>query len=109
MKDIIKALDKLDVYIYIYNHKYKDAVEITLHFIKELKFAYRHNANKLGRALVAYLWEEMWRLQASELSYNEARGPIYYLETMENPNPRRWSAKTMGPVWVNWCFNFLGT
>ena len=33
---------------YTYNHKYKDAVEITLHFIniKELKFAYRQNGNK---------------------------------------------------------------
>ena len=42
---------------YIYNHKYKDAVEITLHFIniKELKFSYRQNGNKLARALVAYL------------------------------------------------------
>ena len=40
-----------------YNHKYKGATEITLHFIniKELKFAYRHNRNKLARALVAYL------------------------------------------------------
>ena len=40
---------------YIYNHKYKDAVEITLHFIniKELKFSYRRNGNKLARALVA--------------------------------------------------------
>ena len=23
---------------------------------------------------------------------------------IQKPNPRRWSAKTMGPVWVNWCF-----
>jgi hypothetical protein len=39
------------------NHEYKDAVEITLHFIniKELKFVYRHNRNKLPKALVAYL------------------------------------------------------
>ena len=42
---------------YTYNHKYKDAMEITLHFIniKELKFAYRQNGNKLARVLVAYL------------------------------------------------------
>jgi hypothetical protein len=39
------------------NHEYKDAVEITLHFIniKELKFVYRHNRNKLARVLVAYI------------------------------------------------------
>ena len=44
---------------YTCNHKYKDAVEITLHFIniKELKFAYRQNGNKIARALVAYLWK----------------------------------------------------
>ena len=35
--------------------------------------------------MVAYLWEEMWRLHASELSYNEARRSIYCWETMENP------------------------
>ena len=42
---------------YINNHKYKDAAEITLHFIniEELRFAYRQNGNKLARALVAYL------------------------------------------------------
>ena len=42
---------------YTYNHKYKYAVEISLHFIniKELKFAYRQNGNKLVGALVAYL------------------------------------------------------
>ena len=42
---------------YAYNHKYKYAVEITLHFIniKELKFVYRHNGNKLAKVLVAYL------------------------------------------------------
>ena len=42
---------------YTYNHKYENAAEITLHFIsiKELKFAYRQNGNKLARALVAYL------------------------------------------------------
>ena len=72
---------------YTYNHKYKDATEITLYFIniKVLKFAYRQNGNKLARALVAYLLEETWRLQASELCYIEARGPINYLEIMENP------------------------
>ena len=42
---------------YTYNHKYKDAAEITLHFIniKELKFVYRHNGKKLAKVLVAYL------------------------------------------------------
>ena len=71
---------------YTYNLKYKYATEITLHFIniKELKFSYKQNGNKLARAIVAYLWEEMWRLQASQLRYNEAPGPSYYLETMEN-------------------------
>ena len=28
---------------------------------------------------------------------------------VQKPNPRRSSAKTMDPVWVNWCFNFPGT
>jgi len=32
--------------------------------------------------MVAYLWEEMWWLHASELSYNEAQRPIYYWETV---------------------------
>ena len=41
--------------------------------------------NKLAMALVAYLWEDLWQIQAFELCYNEAQGPIYYLETMENP------------------------
>jgi hypothetical protein len=42
---------------YTNNHEYKDASEITLHFIniKELKFVYRQNRNKPARALVAYL------------------------------------------------------
>jgi hypothetical protein len=42
---------------YINNHEYKYAAEITLHFIsiKELKFVYRHNRNKLDRALISYL------------------------------------------------------
>jgi hypothetical protein len=42
---------------YTNNHEYKDASEITLHFIniKEPKFVYRQNGNKLARALVAYL------------------------------------------------------
>ena len=73
-----------------------------------MKYAYKQNVPKLAKAMVAYLWEEMWSLQASKLCSNEARGPIYYLKIMENPNPRRWSAKTMGPVWVNRCFNFPG-
>jgi hypothetical protein len=42
---------------YTINHEYKNAMEITLHFIniKELKFVYRQNINKQARALVAYL------------------------------------------------------
>jgi hypothetical protein len=42
---------------YTNNDKYRDAVEITLHFIniKALKFVYRQNGNKLARVLVAYL------------------------------------------------------
>ena len=38
---------------YTSNHKYKDAAEISLHFIniEELKFSYRKNGNKLARAL----------------------------------------------------------
>lgn len=35
------------------------------------------NGNKLARAMVAYLLEEMWQLHASKLCYNEARRPIY--------------------------------
>jgi len=31
--------------------------------------------------MVAYLLEEMWRLHASELCYNEAHAPIYYWKT----------------------------
>ena len=40
---------------YRYNQKYKIAIEITLHFIniKELKFSYKQNGNKLARVLVA--------------------------------------------------------
>ena len=34
----------------------------------------RRNGNKLAHAMVAYLLEEMWRLHASELCYNEAQG-----------------------------------
>ena len=40
------------------------------------------NGNNPARAMVAYLWEEMWWLHASELSYNEAQRPIYYWETV---------------------------
>ena len=42
---------------YRYTHKHKDVVEIKLHFIniKELKYAYIHNGNKLAQAMVAYL------------------------------------------------------
>ena len=42
---------------YRYNHKYRDAAEITLHFINIiiLKYAYKHNGNKIAQAMVAYL------------------------------------------------------
>ena len=42
---------------YINRNKHRDAAEIKVHFIniKSLKYAYRHNGNKLARALVAYL------------------------------------------------------
>jgi hypothetical protein len=42
---------------YRYKHKHRDAAEIKLHFIniKELKYAYIQNGNKLARAMVAYL------------------------------------------------------
>ena len=42
---------------YTYSYKYKNVAEMTVNFvnIKELKFIYRHNGNKLARALVAYL------------------------------------------------------
>ena len=65
----------------MYNHKYKDAVKITLHFIniKELKFVYRQNGNKLARVLVAYLWEDMRRLQASELSVTMRLEGLYII------------------------------
>ena len=61
-------------------------MEIRLHFIniKSQKYLYKHDGNKIARVLVASLWEEMWRLQTSELYYNEAQGPIYYGEKMEN-------------------------
>ena len=51
---------------YTKNHKNKDAVEITIHFIniKELKLVYRQDGNKLARVLVAYLQEAMWRVHA---------------------------------------------
>ena len=42
---------------YTNDHKNKDAVEITLHFIniRELEVVYRHGGNKIARVLVAYL------------------------------------------------------
>ena len=42
---------------YTNNHKNKDVVEITLHFIniEELKRVYSKDGNKLARVLVAYL------------------------------------------------------
>jgi len=42
---------------YRYKHKHKVATKIRLHFIniKELKYAYIQNGNKLAQAMVAYL------------------------------------------------------
>ena len=42
---------------YWYTHKHRNTIEIKLHFIniKELKYAYIHNQNKLARAMVSYL------------------------------------------------------
>jgi len=36
------------------------------------------NGNKPARVMVVYFREEMWRLHASELPYNEAQVPFYY-------------------------------
>ena len=95
------------------NDKYKDTIEIILHFInvKYWNMLINKNGNTLARAIVAYVWREMWWLHGSELSYNEARRPIYCWETMENhkhpkPNPRRWSTKLWAPFWVNWYIDF---
>ena len=51
------------------NHIHKDSVEIILHFIngKYWNMLTTGNRNKPVRAMVAYLWEEMWRQHASEL------------------------------------------
>jgi len=70
----------------IYKHEHKDVEEIKLHFvnIKKLKYAYIQNGNKLAQVMVAYLWEEMWQLHASELCYNEAQGHFYYWTTKGN-------------------------
>ena len=42
---------------YIYNHKHRDAIEIELHFIniKELKYSYIQNGNRLGWVMATYL------------------------------------------------------
>lgn len=45
--------------------------------------------------MVAYLREEMWQLHAYELSYNEAKGPFYYLTIRENPKQPKPSTKEM--------------
>ncbi len=46
---------------YRYNHKCKDAVEITLHFIniKYLNMLTNIMEIRIARAMVAYLWEEI--------------------------------------------------
>jgi len=97
-------------------HKHRDAAEIRLHFInnKWLKYAYRQNGNKIAQALVVYLWEEMCRLLASELYVTMRLERLYIIEkqwktlNIQKPNPRRWNAETMDPVWVSWYINFPG-
>ena len=71
---------------YINNHKNRNTAEIRLHFIniKSHKYAYKHDGNTIAKVLVANLYEDMSQLHTSELYYNEARGPIYYGEKMEN-------------------------
>ena len=90
---------------YTYNHKNKYAEEITLHFIniKELKFSYKQNGNKLARALVSYLWEEMWWLHAFEIYVTMRLKGLYIIEkqrkiiNIQKPNPRRWNARIWAP------------
>ena len=67
-------------------HKYRDAAEIILHFInvKYWNILTNRNGNKLARVMVAYHWEEMWELHASEIPYNEVEGPFYYWTIKEN-------------------------
>ena len=101
---------------YTNNHKNKDAVEITLHFIniKELKLVYRHDGNKLARVLVAYLWEDMWRLHAFEICVTMRLEGLYIIEKQWKP----YTSKNLtlggeipecGPRWVTWYINFLGS
>ena len=69
------------------NHKHRYAAEIILYFINAEYWNMLTNSNENNptRAMVAYLWEEMWWLHASELSYNEARRPIYCWEIVGKP------------------------
>ena len=72
-------------------------MELTLHFIniKQLKFVYKENGNKLARALVAYLLEELWQLHASEIFVIVRLEGLYIIEkqwktiNIQKPNPRR--------------------
>jgi len=66
------------------------------------------NRNNPARAMVAYLWEEMCRLHASELFWTVLQwGSKAYLLLRNNgkpftswkPNPRRWNAKLWAPFW----------
>ena len=77
--------------------KNRDVAEIKYHLIdiKWLKYAYRQNGHKRARVMVAYLWEDMWRLHTSEMCYNEAWGPFYYWTIRENPNLRRCNTKSL--------------
>ena len=48
--------------------------------------------------MVAYLWEEIWKLHAFELCYNEGEG-LFIIEKqwktqkIQKHNPRIWNAK----------------
>jgi len=97
------------------NHKHRDAMEIIFHFInvKYWNMLIDRNGNKPARVMVAYLWEEMWRLHASELCYNDLEG-LFIVEkqwktlNIQKPNPRRWNSKLRASFWVNWYINFPG-
>ena len=72
------------------NHIHKDAAEIILHFIngKYWHMLTNRNGNKLARAMVAYLWEEMWWLHASELFWTVLQwGSKAYLLLRNNGKP----------------------
>ena len=99
---------------YTNNHKNKDVVEITLHFIniKELKLVYRQDGNKLARVLVDYLSEEMWQLHGFELYVTMRLEGLYIIEKQWKPSTSEnltLGGETLecGPRWVTW-YQFPG-